>query len=147
MASPKYTPGNFELIVKKAAVGKGLFSGSRIKGGACVLEYTGRPLDEVEKTTSRSRYLFDLGTGVTIDGWVPSNRARYINHSCNPNCEATVHRGRVWIHAIRDIAPGEELSYDYGETYFSAYIGAKCQCTDCAAKPGAEDDLGLQAAG
>jgi len=147
MPSLKYAPGDYVLVVKKAAVGKGLFAGSPIKAGACVIEYTGRPLEEEEKTTSKSRYLFDLGTGVTIDGWVTSNKARYINHSCDPNCEATVHRGRVWIHAIKDIKPGEELSYDYGEVYFSAFIGSKCQCSDCAAKIAVDDDEPLQAAG
>lgn len=162
MASAKYTPGKFDLVVKKASAGRGLFSNSRIKKGACVIEYTGRPLEEREKYTSRSKYLFDLDNGVTIDGAVKTNLARYINHSCDPNCEPTVYKGRVWIHAIRPIVPGEELSYDYGETYFNAYLVDKCRCRKCAAKaaraaaravkaveakPVEDDELVLQAAG
>lgn len=147
MASAKYTPGDYVLVVKKAAAGRGLFSGSSIRKGACVIEYTGRPLEEEEKFTSRSKFLFDLDNGVTIDGAVKTNLARYINHSCNPNCEATIHDGHVWIHAIRAIKSGEELSYDYGETYFSAFIGAKCRCSDCAAKIAPDEEDALQAAG
>lgn len=147
MASIKYTPGTYDLVVKKAAAGRGLFSNSHIKKGACVTEYTGRPLEEDEKFTSRSKFLFDLDNGVTIDGAVKSNLARYINHSCDPNCEATVHRGRVWIHAIKPIQPGEELSYDYGETYFAAFIGGNCRCSDCAAKIAPDEEEALQAAG
>jgi hypothetical protein len=154
MATAKYAPGKFDLVVKKAAAGRGLFSMSPIKKGACVIEYTGRPLEEREKYTSRSKYLFDLDNGVTIDGAVKTNLARYINHSCDPNCEIDIHRGRVWIFALRPIAPGEELNYDYGEDYFSAYIGDKCRCTQCLAPRAAplpevveEEDLALQAAG
>jgi SET domain-containing protein len=111
-----------------------------------VIEYTGRPLGEEEKFTSRSKYLFDLENGVTIDGAVRTNKARYINHSCRPNCEADVHKGHVWIHATRAIKPGEELSYDYGETYFNAYLAGKCRCLKCAAKAEAEAVRVLQAA-
>ncbi len=95
MASAKYTPGDYVLVVKKAVAGRGLFTNSAIRKGACVIEYTGRPLDEEEKFTSRSKYLFDLDNGVTIDGAVKTNPARYINHSCDPNCEATIHNGRA----------------------------------------------------
>lgn len=147
MVSTRYKPGSYDLLVGKAAVGRGLFSNSRIRNGACIIEYVGRPLEEEEKCTSRSRYLFDLENGVTIDGWWPGNKARYINHSCDPNCEASVHRGRVWIHAIRDIEPGEELSYDYGETYFNAFIGANCKCQKCSPKPARRHGASPQATG
>lgn len=147
MAEDRYTPGNFGLVVKRASAGRGLFTNTKIPKAACVIEYTGRPLEEREKFTSRSKYLFDLDNGVTIDGSVKSNLARYINHSCDPNCEASVEDGRVWVHAIRAIKPGEELSYDYGEDYFGAYIGDKCRCTKCVAKLEAAEELVLQAAG
>lgn len=151
MAAAKYSPGKFDLVVKKASAGRGLFSMSKIKKGACIIEYTGRPLEEREKYTSRSKYLFDLDNGVTIDGAVKTNLARYINHSCDPNCEVDIYRGRVWIFAIRPILPGEELNYDYGEDYFSAYIGDKCRCTQCVAErakaPVEDKELALQAAG
>ncbi len=150
MAADKYTPGDFGLVVKRASAGRGLFTTTKIPKGACVIEYTGRPITEVEKYKSRSKYLFDLDNGTTIDGAVKSNLARYINHSCAPNCEATVEDGRVWVHAIKSIKPGDELNYDYGEDYFGAYIGEKCRCTKCVAKREAAaeaDEPVLQAAG
>ncbi len=151
MASAKTTPGKFDLVVKKASAGRGLFSMSHIKKGACIIEYTGRPLEEREKYTSRSKYLFDLDNGVTIDGALKTNLARYINHSCDPNCEIDIINGRVFVYALRPIVPGEELNYDYGEDYFSAYIGAKCRCTQCVAErakaPAEDEELVLQAAG
>ena len=48
-----------------------------------------------------------------IDAAVDGNEARFINHSCAPNCDAVIDDARIWIEAIRDIAPGEELAYDY----------------------------------
>lgn len=134
MASGKSTPGEFDLVVKKAKTGRGLFSNSHIKKGARVIEYTGRTLTEGEKYTSRSRYLFDLDNGVTIDGYIAANKARFINHSCRPNCESTTRAGRVWIRAVRAIKPGEELTYDYGEEYFGAYLKDICACPKCEAK-------------
>ena len=56
---------------------------------------------------------FDLGDGDVVDGWVGGNSSRWINHSCDPNCDAVVDAGRIWIEAIRDIEPAEELAYDY----------------------------------
>jgi hypothetical protein len=157
MASAKTTPGKFDLVVKKASAGRGLFSMSHIRKGACIIEYTGRPLEESEKYTSRSKYLFDLDNGVTIDGAVKTNLARYINHSCDPNCEIDIIKGRVFVYAFRPIVPGEELNYDYGEDYFSGYIGDKCRCKQCVAErakapavaveTAVEEELALQAAG
>ncbi len=134
MPSAKHRPGKFDFAVRRASAGRGLFTRTAIPNGACVIEYTGRKLKDGEDRTSRSKFLFDLGNDTTIDGWIPSNTARYVNHSCRPNCEATVHRGRVWIHAIRNIKPGDELTYDYGKVYFKAYIGDRCRCVACVAK-------------
>lgn len=70
-------------------------------------------------------YLFGLGDGsVVIDG---HGLAMFINHSCDPNCETTEVRGRVWIEAIRDIAPGEEITYDYC-LYDGGDEEAPCNC-------------------
>lgn len=149
MAEVKHTPGNFTLVVKRASAGRGLFTQTKIPKGACVIEYTGRPITEQEKFKSRSKYLFDCDNGTTIDGAVKTNLARYINHSCRPNCEVIVEDGRVWVHAIKSIKPGEELNYNYGEDYFDAYIGEKCRCTKCVAKraKAEADEPALQAAG
>jgi hypothetical protein len=60
--------------------------------------------------------LFSVDARTVIDAAVNGNDARYINHSCEPNCEAVTRRRRIWIHALRDIRSGEELTYDYNLT-------------------------------
>lgn len=57
--------------------------------------------------------LFAIDSTVVVDAAVDGNEARFINHSCDPNCDAVIDDGRIWIEAIRDIEPGEELAYDY----------------------------------
>ena len=58
-------------------------------------------------------FLFAIDDDVVIDAAVNGNEARFINHSCDPNCDAVIEDGRIWIETIRDVAPGEELAYDY----------------------------------
>jgi SET domain-containing protein len=71
----------------------------------------------------------------TIDGTGRGNLARYVNHSCRPNCEAIVRGKRVLIYAKRAVAAGEELVYDYGKAYFEEFIQPKgCACAHCAAR-------------
>lgn len=131
----KFTPGDFELKVKRSVAGLGLFTNSAIPKGACVIEYTGKILSKKEEDESNSLYLFDAGGGVTIDGSTRSNTARYINHSCRPNCEIDIYKHRVYVLARRAIKPGEELTYDYDHDYFDAYIKPKgCRCIKCAPK-------------
>ena len=127
----RYKPGEFEFAVKRASAGLGLFAVSAIPKGACVIEYTGTPMTRAEMYTSNSRYLFEISSRKMIDGSPRWNTARYINHSCKPNCEIEIYKGRVWIFARRNIKPGEELGYDYGEEYVSAYLTGKCLCAGC----------------
>ena len=127
----RYKPGDFELAVKRASAGLGLFAVSPIPKGACVIEYTGTPMTNEERNASNSRYLFEINSKLTIDGSPRWNTARYINHSCKPNCEVEIAKGRVWIFARRNIKPGEELGYDYGEEYVNAYLSGKCLCAAC----------------
>ena len=61
-------------------------------------------------------FLFTVDSRTVIDAGVNGNEARYINHSCEPNCEAVTERRRIWIYALREIEPGEELTYDYNLT-------------------------------
>ena len=58
-------------------------------------------------------FLFAIDDDVVIDAAVGGNAARWINHSCDPNCDAVIEDGRIWIETIRDVEPGEELAYDY----------------------------------
>lgn len=117
------------LVVKRASAGLGLFVTRAFKKGERIIEYFGRTITNAEAYTSRSKYLFEVNARKTIDGTTRKNIARYINHSCRPNCEPEIERGHIFIDAIRNIKPGEELSYDYGEEYFDEHIrpyGCRC---------------------
>ncbi|MBX4192531.1 SET domain-containing protein-lysine N-methyltransferase [Candidatus Parcubacteria bacterium] len=129
----KFTPGNFDLRVKKARAGFGLFAFDPIPKGACVIEYKGRVLTDDQDEKSNSMYLFLVSKKKTIDGWIPNNKAKYINHSCRPNCEIDIYKERVWVMAKRAIKEGEELSYDYDTEYFDEHIKPKgCKCLKCS---------------
>ena len=134
MARKSYTPGDFDLLVKRSNTGLGLFAGETIPKGACVIEYTGVEISKEQEEKSRSKYLFEIHARKTIDGAPRWNTARYINHSCRPNCEPNIHKGRVFIHAKRNIKPGEELNYDYGKNYFNEYLKEICGCPKCVEK-------------
>jgi len=119
------------FIVKESApgVGLGLFAAAAIRKGEFVIEYTGRKIKTKEADASDSRYLFEIDKDWTLDGPPEINTAGYINHSCDPNCESDIMDGHVMICAIKDIAPGEELGFDYGQEYFDEFIkphGCKC---------------------
>lgn len=128
-----YTIGNFKLKVKRGISGKGLFTESPIPKGACIIEYVGKVVPESDHDTARGRYLFWAGKKKMINGNVSFNPARYINHSCRPNSEATGPDGHIYIKSLRNIKPGEEITYDYGDEYFDEFIKPKgCRCIKCA---------------
>ena len=123
------------LRVGKSSAGLGLFATRAIKKGERVIEYFGRQISKEEEYTSKSKYLFEVNNRKTIDGTQRDNYARYINHSCKPNCEPGIVKGRVWIDAIKGIKPGEELTYDYGEEYVDEHIAPHgCRCSSCVTK-------------
>jgi uncharacterized protein len=102
--------------------GTGAFATRWIRKGEKVVEYTGEKISNAEadrryddeKMRRHHTFLFILNSRSIIDGGAGGNEARFINHSCDPNCEAVIYDNRhIWIEAIRDIAPGEELLYDY----------------------------------
>lgn len=123
-----------KVKMTRYGAGKGLFAGEFIKKGDFVIEYTGKRLPNSKADYLGTRYLFDLENGYTLDGSVKWNLARWINHACTPNVEAELDedQGRVFIHAVRDIMPNEELTIDYGENYFDDFIRSKgCRCKEC----------------
>jgi len=129
--------GIYTLKVKRAAKGSGLglFAEEDIPKGAFIIEYFGREISEKEEYTSKSLYLFEITKKKTIDGTIRENTARYINHSCRPNCEAEIKKGRVLIFAKRNIKKGEELAYDYGKEFFNDHIKPiGCKCVKCIEK-------------
>jgi SET domain-containing protein len=131
MARLSYKPGDFDLVVRRSKTGLGLFAESEIPKGSCIIEYFGPQLTAEEEEKSRSKYLFEVHSRKTIDGALRKNTARYINHSCRPNCEPNIHKGRVYIHSLRRIRPGEELNYDYGTNYFNEFLKGICACEKC----------------
>ena len=131
MARLSYTPGDYGLSVRKSATGLGLFAEQDIPKGACLIEYIGVPMTKEEEAQSNSKYLFEINTRKCIDGSPRWNTARYINHSCRPNCEPNIYKGRIYIHARRKIKEGEELAYDYGKAYFDQMLKGICGCPKC----------------
>lgn len=126
---PVYPEG---FVVKRSSTGLGLFAMRSFKRGDRIIEYVGRTVTPEEEYTSRSKYLFEVSDRKTIDGAIRSNTARYINHSCHPNCEPEIKRGRVYINATRNIKEGDEFSYDYGEEYVNEHIKPRgCRCVRC----------------
>lgn len=120
--------------------GRGLFAADFIPKDARVIEYVGERITKAEAERREEKrlrrlaaggdgcvYVFELNRRHDIDGAVAWNPARRINHSCAPNCETQNIRGRIWVVALRDIAPGEELSYDYGFG-FSEWREHPCRC-------------------
>jgi SET domain-containing protein len=106
------------VIVRRSGIsGRGGFAGRRLRRGEFVIEYTGEHITEAEADRRYDdkpyTYLFDLAKDVVIDGAAGGNDARFINHSCEPNCDAWEEGRRIVIRASRTIRPGEELSYDY----------------------------------
>jgi uncharacterized protein len=104
--------------------GLGAFATHRIPTGTRLVEYAGQRLTPA---AAEARYpdvpgerhhtfLFAIDDAVVIDAAVDGNDARWINHSCAPNCDAVIEDRRIWIESIRDIEPGEELAYDYAFT-------------------------------
>ncbi|MCB9818330.1 SET domain-containing protein-lysine N-methyltransferase [Candidatus Nomurabacteria bacterium] len=124
-----------KVKVRKSSAGLGLFANTSFKKGDLVIEYTGEIISEAEANRRGGKYLFELNDDWTIDGKGRDNLARYINHSCKPNCypELSEDEKQVFIYAKRKIALGEELTYNYGKTYFDDMIkplGCKCEkCT------------------
>ena len=101
--------------------GLGAFSVRLIPEGTRLVEYAGARItpeqaDERYPDVAGEEhvtYLFAIDDDIVIDASVDGNEARFINHSCDPNCDAVVEDGRIWIETIREIVPGEELAYDY----------------------------------
>jgi uncharacterized protein len=122
---------HFKIVkVKRGLAGLGLFAGEDIKKGEMIIEYIGNILNKEEADAKvTSQYLFEITRNKTIDGTPRWNTARYANHSCAPNAESDVKKGRVFIIATKNIKDGEEIVYDYGEEFVEEHIAPYgCNC-------------------
>lgn len=121
--------------IGRSKTGLGLFATKPIKKRTQIVRYSGRkiPNAEAERREAKgARYMYELNKHYTLDGSGRSNLGRYANHSCRPNAESIIYRGKVFIKAVRNIKVGEEITYHYGKDYYDAYIGkARCRCVTC----------------
>lgn len=132
----------FVRITKSSIHNNGVFARKDILRGTRIIEYVGEKISKVEserrshkimanhKSNSAKHgavYIFELNKRHDIDGNVSWNPAKNINHSCTPNCEPVIIRGKIWIIAVRDIKKGEELLYNYGYD-LDDYEEHKCKC-------------------
>lgn len=117
--------------VKKASAGRGLFATITFKRNEKIIQYVGEEV--LFESARNTKYLIEVDETTVIDGSCHSNKARYINHSCKPNAQAYIVDRKVFIYAKRRIAPGEEITIDYGEDYWKEHIASKgCRCVPCA---------------
>lgn len=120
--------------------GRGVYAAKFIPKGTKIIEYVGELVDKKEserrgvsqhaksqRTGDAAVYIFTLSQRYDIDGNVPWNTARLINHSCAPNCEAWIEGRKIFIHSLGDIEAGQELTFDYGFDV-DCYEDHPCRC-------------------
>jgi len=121
--NPVATPSGRRIQTRRSGVhGKGVFAVQPIPKGDTVIEYVGEIITWKEADRRHPHdpkdpnhtFYFHIDDKHVIDALYGGNSSRWINHACEPNCEADVEEGRVFIKALRNIRPGEELNYDYG---------------------------------
>ena len=136
-------------VVRRSKIhGPGVFAKKNILKNTKVIQYIGEKITRSEgnkrsekrlkkylhSQTDGSVYIFELNKKYDIDGNPKYNKARYINHSCDPNCEVDIINNEIWISSIKKIKKGEELSYDYGFEFdkddFKDHI-CKCGSKNC----------------
>ena len=128
--------------------GRGVFAARYIRRGTRIVEYTGERIsnDEADRRYDDKRmkrhhtFLFTLDSKTVVDGAINAGGgdASYINHSCEPNCEAVISDKKIFIHALRGIEPGTELAYDYqyertgrNDAKLEKFYLCKCGADNC----------------
>jgi len=145
--SRRSTLAELPFKIRRSGIsGRGAFATRPIARGEQLIEYVGERITHAvadaryddATMASHHTFLFAVSRQTVIDASVGGNEARYINHSCDPNCDAVIERGRVFIRARRPIAVGEELAYDYAyardgsETVEDvARYACRCGATKC----------------
>ena len=123
--------------------GRGVFATKDINKNTKIIQYIGEKVTRAEgnrrselrikkylnSNKTGSVYIFELNRKFDIDGSPIYNKARYINHSCNPNCEVDIIKNEIWISSIKKIKKGDELFYDYGYSFDKDdYKDHICKC-------------------
>jgi len=121
-----------QYAVRRSRIhGRGLFAARAFKAGETVAEYRGKSISKAESARRQERrkrtFIFELDARRDLDGASPGNPARFANHSCEPNGEAVAEGERIFLRALRDIAAGEEVTFDYGYR-LAAFPGHPCCC-------------------
>ena len=128
--------------------GRGVFAARRIRKGTRIVEYTGERISNKEadrryddtRMKRHHTFLFTLDSKTVIDGAIKTGGgdASFINHSCEPNCEAVITDRKIFIHALHTIEPGEELAYDYqyertgkNDAELEKFYVCKCGAPSC----------------
>ena len=140
-SAPRRRQGSGIQVRRSGVHGKGVFASRDFEPGETVIEYTGERIawDEALRRHPHDpdqpdhTFYFQLESGDTIDALYGGNASRWINHACEPNCEAEETDGRVFIKTLRAIRAGEELNYIYGLTLDERYTPAlkkrfECRC-------------------
>ena len=122
--------------------GSGLFASCDISEESKIIEYIGEKitkkvsLERIQEQFDRAQdngsvgsvYIFTLNKRYDIDGDIPENYAKFINHSCDPNCVVYTLRGKIWVLALKDIQKDEELTYNYNFSFNDDYEDYPCSC-------------------
>lgn len=121
-----------ERVVFNASAihGNGGFAKTPFRQGERIIEYLGERIDKTEslrRCEQDNQFIFSLNDREDLDGSVNWNPARFLNHSCSPNCDAEIDDGHIWISANRDISAGEELTFNYGFD-LEDYRDYPCRC-------------------
>jgi len=133
MVTKAPTKSNRRIQTRRSGIhGNGVFATQDIAEGETLIEYTGEVISWEEALRRHPHdpaqpnhtFYFHVDDERVIDGKVHGNSAKWINHSCEPNCEADEQNGRIFIKALRNIAAGEELNYDYGLVIDEPYTPA-----------------------
>lgn len=146
--------------VKKSKIhGAGVFASANIPKHKKIIQYIGDKVTKSEgdkrsaerikkylkKENEGSVYIFELNKKYDIDGSPLFNKARYINHSCNPNCEVEIINNEIWIKSLKNIKKNTELNYDYGYPFdkddFKDHV-CKCGAKNCIGYIISQDDWG-----
>jgi SET domain-containing protein len=139
-STPRSSSRYLAYAVRSSKVhGNGVFARRKISAGTRIIEYRGERITwdqalrraEAGGAPVSHTFLFTLADGRVIDGGCRGNDARWINHACEPNCEALEVDGRVFIYALRDIARGEELNYNYALVYDARHTPAVKRAFAC----------------